>query len=115
MTETPTKAADIIRSLPQRFKKNEVDPGTQSVFHFDISGKNGGQFTVYVDENECRVVDGLEGEAECMIKAQDDVYEEVELGKRNAQMAVFMGKIKISNLPKMLQFINLFDRLYKRN
>ncbi|MEN8137335.1 MAG: acyl-CoA dehydrogenase family protein [Bacteroidota bacterium] len=110
-SEKPEKAIDIIRSLANRVRKEKAH-GYSTVFHFDISGDNGGEFTVSLKDGICRVKDGLEGEADCKVKAKDKIYEELELGKRNPEMAVMTGKIKISNLAEMMKFTKMFKRLF---
>ena len=111
MGTKPEKASEILKSLPTRLKADKVN-GVKTTFHFDIEGPNGGQFTVNVANGNCTVADGLIGEAKCVLKAKDSDYEDVELGRTNPQMAVMMGKIKISNIGEMMSFVGYFDRLY---
>lgn len=110
MNGKPEKASEIVKSLPSRFKADKAD-GFDAVFHFDIAGPNGGQYTVTVKDKTCAVADGHQGEATCKVTTQDTVYEDVELGRTNPQMAVMMGKIKINNIGAMMRFAGLFDRL----
>lgn len=110
MDVKPEKASEIIKSLPQRLKADKV-AGISTVFHFDIEGETGGQFTATLSDGVCKVEDGLVGEAKCVVRAKASDYEDVELGRTNPQMAVMMGKIKISNLGEMMGFINYFSRL----
>jgi putative sterol carrier protein len=108
----PTTAAEIIRSLPDRFRPEKAGDW-ETVFHFDISGPEGGQFTVTVRKGACTVENGLKGVPECVVKTSDQVYRDVELGKANAEIAVMTGKIKISDLAEMMRFIKAFRRLPK--
>ena len=108
--ENPELAKDIVASLPTRFKAEKAD-GINSVFHFDISGPNGGQWTVTVKDNTCSVDAGLNGEASCVLTTSDETYQDTELGRTNPQMAFMMGKIKVSNLGEMMKFVGLFKRL----
>jgi len=110
ITPAPEKARDIILSLPQRFKAEKAE-GIDAVFNFDISGPNGGQFTVTVKDQTCKVEEGLSAAPTCVVTTSDEVYQDTELGRTNPQMAVMMGKIKISNLGEMMKFIGLFKRL----
>jgi acyl-CoA dehydrogenase len=110
MSAQPETARDIIKSLPERFKADKAE-GLDSTFHFDVSGPNGGQFTVSVKNGACTVVDGFQGTPTCVVTTSDQVYEDTELGRTNPQMAVMMGKIKISNLGEMMKFVGLFRRL----
>ncbi|HXH18580.1 MAG TPA: SCP2 sterol-binding domain-containing protein, partial [Chitinophagales bacterium] len=110
MNGKPEKASEIVKSLPSRFRADKAD-GFNAIFHFDIGGPNGGQFTVTIKDKTCTVTDGHQGEATCKVTTQDSVYEDVELGRTNPQMAVMMGKIKINNIGAMMRFVGLFDRL----
>ncbi len=106
----PETAADIIRSLPQRIKSDKAGH-LNANFQFEIEGERGGQFTATITDGVCIVTDGLTGTPNCVIKAKDKDYEDVELGRTNPQMAVMMGKIKISNIGEMLKFMEYFKRL----
>lgn len=108
--ETPQTAKEILLTLPSRFKADKAE-GINTVIHFDVAGDRGGKFTVTVKDKTCTIVEGLEGTANCVVTTTDQVYEDTELGRSNPQMAVMMGKIKISNLGEMMKFIGLFSRL----
>ena len=107
------KASEIIKSLPQRFKADKA-AGVNTRFHFEIEGETGGHFTAIVVDGVCTVEDGLNGEPKCVVRAKAVDYEDVELGRTNPQMAVMMGKIKISNLGEMMGFVNYFQRLTEK-
>lgn len=107
-----TTAREIILSLTDRFKADKVEDDLNIVFHFDLAGDTGGEYTVTIKDKTCTVVEGLEGEAKCVVKAKGTTYADVELGKTNAQMAFMMGKIKVTNLNAMLKFVDCFDRLH---
>lgn len=110
MDKKPETAAEIVRSLPQRIKSDKAGH-VNATFHFDIEGDRGGQFTASIVNGVCTVSDGLSGTPNCVIKAKDKDYEDVELGRTNAQMAVMMGKVKLSNIGEMLKFMEYFTRL----
>jgi acyl-CoA dehydrogenase len=107
------KASEIIKSLPERFKADKA-AGVNTRFHFEIEGETGGHFTAIVVDGICTVEEGLNGEAKCIVRAKATDYEDVELGRTNPQMAVMMGKIKISNLGEMMGFVNYFTRLTEK-
>lgn len=108
----PSTAREIILSLEDRFLPEKVDEDLNILFHFDISGPDGGQFSVHIEDDTCKVSEGLHGEPKCVITCTDKVYADVELGRTNAQMAFMMGKIKISNIMAMMKFIECFKRLH---
>lgn len=100
-------AKEIVLALPSRFKGGD-DSG---LFHFKLDGESGGEFTVSVGNGSCTAVEGLEGEPDCVISAAASDFEDAELGRVNKQMAVMMGKIKISNLGAMMKFLGMFKEL----
>lgn len=100
-------AAEFIRALPQKFNP-EVVPGAETCFHFRISGERGGDFTATVKDGQCHVQDGLNGDPKCVVQTSDQILEDIVSGKQNPQMAVFMGKMKISNLGEMMKFAKPF-------
>ncbi len=109
-SDMPQTAQEIVRSLPSRLEREKLN-GYETVVHLQISGDNGGDFTVTVSAGECSVVEGLNGEAKCVVKTKDKTYADIEWGRANPQMAFMTGKIKISNLPEMMQFTKMFRRL----
>ncbi len=110
----PQTANQMIRSFSDRLRSERAS-GYSAVVHFDISGENGGQFTVIVRDNQCVVLDGLEGQSDCKVRSADSHYEAIELGKMNPQMAVLTGKIKISDLRQMKKFSGMFKSLLRRD
>lgn len=112
MNSTPQTAREIVMSLSDRLKTYKVDPNYQTTVHFDLLGANGGKFTVSIANGVCTVQEGHIGEPQCLLTAKDKDYEDVELGRSNPQMAVLMGKIRLSNMGEMMTFSGLFKRLY---
>jgi len=114
MENTPQTAKEIIYSLPERFRPEKLEEGTEAILHFDISGDRGGQFTVEIKDAKCTVTDGLVGSPLGTVRASDANYEDIELGRTNAQTAFMMGKIKADNVMELMKFIGYFKRLYKK-
>lgn len=106
----PENAREILLSLPQRLKKDRAE-GAAYRFHFDISGEGGGRFTVTVQDGQCRVLESLEGEADCVVTTGADTYRDVELGRLAPETAVMSGQLRISNLGAMMHFTKLFRRV----
>jgi acyl-CoA dehydrogenase len=108
----PERADEIIKSLPSRFRAEKA--GTwETIVHLDISGNEGGQYTVRIDKGNCTVEAGLAGEANCTVKTSDKTYRDIELGRTNPEVAFMMRRIKISNIKEMIQFAKMFQRLAK--
>ena len=104
----PQTAKEILLAIPNRFKADAAS-GESGVFHFIIEGDNGGEFSVKVEDGACSVEEGLVGDPDCVIRSNDSDFEDAELGRTNKQMAVMMGKIKISNLGSMMKFMTMFE------
>lgn len=107
---SPETAADIIRGLCDRFQPEKAGDYS-SIVHFDLSGDGGGQFSLIIENGTCRVEQGLQGQAKCLVQAAASTYSDIEFGRTSAEMAFMTGKIKISNVGEMMKFIKLFKRL----
>ena len=102
-------AQQILESIPLRFRAEKAQ-NYAAVFHFDISGDETIQYTVTIANEKCDLQKGLNGKADCVIKTKASVYVDLETGKANPQMALMLGKIKVSNLAAMMQFAKCFRR-----
>jgi len=114
-TDSETPAAPltveaIFGKLPERFKKEKANDFKANV-HFDISGNHGGKYSVIIQNGDCKVVTGHEGQRDCLVETDDATYIGVESGALNAQTAFMTGKIKADNLGVMMQFSGLFKRM----
>ncbi|HHB79137.1 MAG TPA: SCP2 sterol-binding domain-containing protein [Saprospiraceae bacterium] len=94
---------EFLNNLPNRVEP-EALAGKESLFHFEISGEDGGDYTVKIADNQIEVMDGLVGDAKCTVKAKSKNFLKVINGETKAMMAVMMGKVKISNLSEMMEF-----------
>ena len=103
MKKASLSVAAVLGTLPQRMRSEQVQDW-QAIFHFDIRGKRGGKFTVVIDKGVCTVKEGLVGKPDCVVQAKDQVYIGIELGEINPQVAFLTRRVKVSNVPAMLQF-----------
>ena len=99
-------AREFIMSLPSRINPEAI-ADKETCFHFAISGDGGGDFTATIKDGKAEVLEGHLGEAKCTVKATDKVLTDILEGKQNPQMAVLMGKLKISNLSEMMKFAKI--------
>ena len=114
LTTPPKTASEIVRSLAHRLKTEKaLDAGYETIVHLQIEGEDGGDFTVTVANGVCTVSEGLLGEPKCVVKAKDHVYADIEWGRANPQMALFTGKVKVSNVMEMMSFTGMFRTLQK--
>jgi len=103
-------AADIIYSLPERFKVDRADDQSH-VFNFELTGEGGGSFNVKIADKQCTVSEGPADDPECTVSCEAGVYKDVEMGNMAPEMAVMSGQLKITNLGAMMHFTKLFKRI----
>ena len=100
-------AREFITSLPDKVKKEWLED-VETVFHFDIEGETGGQFTVQIIDENMTVVEELTGEPTCVIRSTDIHFMQVMRGDLNPMMAVFSGKLKVTNPGEVMKYARLF-------
>ena len=100
-------ALEFIDNLPAKVPAEALE-GNETVFHFEISGDPAGSRTVTVKDAAIHVIDGLEGEARCVVKTSNETFLNILNGSLNPMMALMTGKIKISNPGEMMKYAKLF-------
>lgn len=89
-----TTPAEILNKLP-----TTVDPaklaGINATVVFDLSGDNGGQWTLKVADGAAVVTEGADPSASATIKMSDTDYVAMTSGNLNPMMAFMSGKIKV--------------------
>ncbi len=65
-----------------------------AVFHFEVPGPSGGQWTLDLTKESNWVSAGLNGSPSMTITVNDQDFVNVVVGKMNPQMAVMSGKLK---------------------
>jgi putative sterol carrier protein len=88
--------------------KSKVHPeaiaGHDTVLHFNITGDNATQKTVQIADGKIDVLDGLVGEAKCVVTAKAETLMKLVKGEENPMMAFMMGKIKVSNPGELMKY-----------
>ncbi|MDX2285488.1 MAG: CoA transferase [Bacteroidia bacterium] len=102
-------ARELITSLPRRLKADRA-AGVSLRLHLDLSGPEGGQWTVSVEAQACGVQEGLHGLPGCTLRARAEHYAALELGELNPQMALLSGKLKVDGIAQLMAFTKLFRR-----
>jgi putative sterol carrier protein len=103
-------AREFITSLPNQVKPEWLN-GVDTNFHFDIEGDTGGQFSVIVNDNKMEVYEGFVGNPKCKITAKEKNFINLLKGELNPMMAVFTGKVKISNTSEIMKYAKLFGMM----
>ena len=76
---------------------------------FDLSGPEGGQWTVKIDNGACTVEEGIADGADATISMDGNDYVDMMTGKLNPMMAFMGGKVKVSgDLNTVMKFQTMF-------
>ncbi len=97
-------ARELLFDLENKYDSSKVD--ANSVFHFNFSDE--GTYTVTVQDGTCKVTEGENGEAKCVVTTKAQTFVDVLAGKVNPTMAVMTGKLKVSNIGEMMKFAKPF-------
>lgn len=103
-----TTPADIFAKTPQNLITEKAGTMNASVA-FDLSGENGGQWTVQIANGACTVDEGIADGADATISMAGSDYVDMMTGKLNPMMAFMGGKVKVSgDLNTVMKFQTLF-------
>lgn len=89
-----TTPAEIFAKMPARTDTSKI-VGVNATVVFDLSGDNGGQWTVKVADGQVAVEDGAAASAAATIKMTSADYVAMMSGSLNPMMAFMSGKIKV--------------------
>ncbi|HYG65998.1 MAG TPA: SCP2 sterol-binding domain-containing protein [Anaeromyxobacteraceae bacterium] len=82
--------------IPGRLRaKPDVVQKINAIYQFNISGPNGGHWSVDCTNPEARITEGQSPNAKCTVNATDLDFLNIVNGKLNPQMAFMSGKLKI--------------------
>ena len=97
----------LMRSIPERAASKGATE-CNGVFHCTFRGAGKPDWTIRVADGDCQVAEGLEGESDCTIRMDEQIFLGIQTGSVDPQMAFMTGKIKVSNLMLMMGFAKVF-------
>ncbi|CAM2009093.1 acyl-CoA dehydrogenase family protein [Acanthopleuribacter pedis] len=98
----------LFARLPDRFSE-ALWSGEDLVFHFNIEGEGGGEYTVKVAEGKATSAAGLSGAADCVVDTAAKLFLDLEAGQANPQTAFMTGQLRVSSIPHVLTFMRIFQ------
>lgn len=101
-----TTIRNFLHDLPNKVPLEAISDA-KTVFHFDISGDQGGLYTLALNNGEISINEGLIGESKCTIKASDSVFSALVNKETNPMTAMMMGKLKVSNPGEIMKYIKI--------
>ena len=100
-------ARDFIFKLPEKVRKEAVE-GMETIFHFELSGDDGGEYTLSLKDGVLTANEGLVGDPRCVVKSSGDNFMKVVTGDLNPLMAILTCKLKVSNQGEMVRYAKIF-------
>ena len=94
MVEVKTPKDFFEKILPQRFKPDKAK-GVDVIVNIDISGNNGGEWTVIIKNQTLKIKEGLHNSPSLSLKISEKDYLDVINGKLSGEKAFFTGKLKL--------------------
>jgi len=103
-----TTPADIFAKTAENLIADKAGDMNAAVA-FDLSGDEGGQWTVKIADGNCTVEDGIAEGADATISMEGSDYVDMMTGKLNPMMAFMGGKVKVSgDLNTVMKFQTMF-------
>jgi putative sterol carrier protein len=103
-----TTPADIFAKTAENLIPDKAGDMNAAVA-FDLSGDEGGQWTVKIADGSCTVEDGIAEGADATISMDGNDYVDMMTGKLNPMMAFMGGKVKVSgDLNTVMKFQTMF-------
>lgn len=92
---TPKEYFEV--KVPENLKsKGDAVTSINAVYEFQISGPNGGTWTLDLTTPGGAVSSGSSGKANCTVIMEDENFVNMVSGQLNAQMAFMTGKLKVT-------------------
>jgi ferredoxin len=105
-----TSAAGLFRSMPHIFQRGPA-AGWSATFHFDLSGPDGAQATVRIDDGTLQVQDGLQGTPDLLVRAAATDWLAVVSGRLHPVKAVVTRRLRTRGDVRLLRrFAACFPR-----
>ncbi len=83
------------QEIPSRIKaKPELATDVNAIVHFNVTGDNGGTWTLDLTKADDWVSTGTHGEPKMTITVSDQDFVKISQKQLNAQMAAMQGKLK---------------------
>lgn len=103
-----TTPAELFAKTPENFNPAKAGDMNATVV-FDLSGDNGGQWTVKVADGAAAVEEGAADSPNATIHMSGSDYVDMMTGKLNPMMAFMSGKVKVSgDLNTVMKFQSAF-------
>lgn len=100
-------AKEFLFALPDKVPHTAIE-GMNTNFHFIISGEEADDITLNIENGMMKVIEGLEGTPTCKVQTDNHSFVKIVQKEINPMMALFTGKLKISNQAELLKYAKVF-------
>lgn len=89
-----SQVAEFFQAVPERVNKDKIQ-GMDCTYQFNITGDEGGEWYVTVQNGDAAVAQGTAENANITLTLTDENFKDLVTGKLNGQTAFLTGKLKI--------------------
>ena len=91
----PLKPNDFFETQYMRFIPEKAQ-GVDAYIWYEISGDNGGSWTVKIHDGDCEVKEGPDATAKSHVRMSSKTYVKIAMGKLDGRVAFMLGKIRVN-------------------
>jgi putative sterol carrier protein len=108
--EIPNTPAEIFTGMPQAFRP-EVAGDLEATFQFDLTGEEGGTWSLSMAGGQCMVREGATENPDVTLTMEASDYVAMIRGELNTVAAFMAGKVKLAGDMKLaMRLPDLFQR-----
>ncbi len=90
----PLKPKDFFETQHMRFIPEKAQ-GVAAYIWYELSGDEGGSWTVRIQDGVCEVKEGPDATAKSHVRMSAKTYLKIAMGKLDSRVAFMLGKIKV--------------------
>jgi putative sterol carrier protein len=108
----PKSVKELFRRLPEKFDP-EAAEGLMAVYQFDLSGSEGGQYHLVVENGTCAVREGTHPDPHVTFSMSGDDCLGVMSGRLEGQSIFMSGRLRVTgDLGLAMQLKSLFPAVH---
>ncbi len=88
---------ELMARMPKAFIPEKAE-GMEAVIQYELSGEEGGDWIVKIEDGACTVEAGTAENPKMTLTADAQDYKDVVLGKQNAMQSFMQGKLKLKGI-----------------
>lgn len=106
---TDLNIPSLMSLLPQVFLPDQAK-GISALIYFDLPGESGGDWSVKIDDQTCKVVNEKAVNPDLTLHAKDQDILDIFTGRLDPSVALLFGKLRIDGDMRLaMKLVELFD------